>query len=272
MRIFFTDDSETNGDRDGMGRLVAHGGLHVGEEALGPLEEDLENILDDLGIPRDTEIKWSPAPGNHIREELDGDTRRELYQRCLGSAREYEAQAIVAIIDTGRTTMGTDPAARWTLKFVFERLNTQLEKREEFGLVVTDKPGGDEMEFLENFVGWVQEGTEYSPGERVLLNALPSPSRFVRHLQLADLVTAVTTAMVAGYYRYASPVFDEIKPLLITNALGKVGGTGLKLFPDELINLYHWVLEENAFTKARHGMGIRLPDPRYPYSEEDGAA
>lgn len=41
-----------------------------------------------------------------------------------------------------------------------------------------------------------------------------------------------------------------VTPLLITNSLGTIGGTGLKLFPDSLVNLYHHVLGETVYAKA----------------------
>lgn len=41
-------------------------------------------------------------------------------------------------------------------------------------------------------------GTDYVKRDRVLLNILTTPSHLVRGLQLADLVTGITTAAVAG--------------------------------------------------------------------------
>lgn len=45
-------------------------------------------------------------------------------------------------------------------------------------------------------------------------------------------------------------------------------GTGLKLFPDRLNNLHHWVLGEETF--ARGACEIRLPHARWRYSRDDG--
>src|ERR1700733_7134272 len=55
--------------------------------------------------------------------------------------------------------------------------------------------------------------------DRVLLTVLPTPSHLVRHLQLADLVTGIGTAMVCGAYEYAGPLFPRVKPLLIRNKM-----------------------------------------------------
>lgn len=274
MRIFFSDDSSRTGARDGMGRLEAFGGIHVADEVLGPLEERIMEARAAAELPPDAELKWSPSPGNPLRD-MDEETRRDLYCSVLNAVAEVDGTAIVAVVDTGRTSIEGDEALNWAVKFVFERFNTDLAKREEWGIVIPDQPGGgleQEYEFLENFMSMVQEGTDYSPGDRILLNALPTPSRFVHHLQVADVVTSVTSAMVAGQYRYAAPVFEWVRPVMLRNAVGYIGGTGLKLFPRELVNLYHWLLGEDAFTKARSGLGNPLPDDQFPYGEEDGEA
>lgn len=271
MRIFFADESERGGDRPGMGRLMAFGGFHVPDEELAVLEREIE-IITEAVLPSGTEIKWSPGPGSPLRD-LEEAERRDLYCRLLRSVQKAGGRAVVVVIDTGRTTLEGRDALRWALKLAFERFNTDLAKREEYGILIPDQPSGgpkDTAAFLEDFMNWVQNGTEYSPGDRIQLNAIPSPSRFVRPLQIADVVVAATTAMVGGAYRYAGPVFEEIKPMFIRNSLGYVGGTGLKVFPEQLTNLYYWVLGETVFTKARMGMGWPLPSPGMPYCEGGG--
>jgi hypothetical protein len=42
-------------------------------------------------------------------------------------------------------------------------------------------------------------------------------------------------------------------------APGTIGGTGLKLYPDSMINLYHRVLGEDTHAKASSGTGVGLP-------------
>lgn len=273
MHLFFGDDSSRNGDRYEMGRLEAFGGFHVPAERLGPLNDEIVEIRGDEGLPNDAELKWSPSEGNPLRN-WEEERRRRLYCRVLQAVGDHDGTAIVAVVDTGRTTIEGADAMSWAVKFVFERFNTHLAKTGEWGIVVPDQPGGgraQEYEFLEEFVDMVRGGTDFSPGDRILLNALPTPSRFIHHLQAADVITSVTSAMVAGYYRYADPVFDEIQPLMLENAMNHIGGTGLKLLPDELKNLYRWILDERAFTKARSGLGERLPRADLPYAERDEA-
>jgi len=59
--------------------------------------------------------------------------------------------------------------------------------------------------------------------------------------------------------RYQPPTayVEFILPLMHTNWMGTIGGTGLKLFPDALLNLYRVVLLEDTF--ARRGGGVSLP-------------
>ena len=38
-----------------------------------------------------------------------------------------------------------------------------------------------------------------------------------------------------------------------------------KLFPNELLNLYHWALGETTFSKVRMNAGWSLPWRRWPY-------
>jgi hypothetical protein len=52
-------------------------------------------------------------------------------------------------------------------------------------------------------------------------------------------------------------------PLLLKlahkNAYGRAGGAGIKLFPDELLNLHYWVFDEDAFVTPSTGAVTPLP-------------
>jgi hypothetical protein len=105
-----------------------------------------------------------------------------------------------------------------------------LEDRGSSAIIVADKPGGgkeQETEFLTNFVERIQKGTAYVLPNWILLNVLTTPSHLVRHLQLADLVTGITTAMVAGNDKYARAIFPSVQNLFIKNRPGGVGAPGV---------------------------------------------
>ena len=272
MEVFFADDSKQNGIRDGMGKIVSVGGIFLEESRLRALTEAVDEIAAAFGIPENEEIKWSPKKGAWIYENLHGDDRKECYTQILKAAADLDARAIVIAWDTGRTTLKGEKALAKCLDYLFERIEVHLGKRSSCGLIVADRPGGgkkQEDEMLGDFLEKVQKGTEFVVPKNVLLNILTSPSHLIRHLQVADLVTGITTAMVAGQYKYAKPIFATINNMLIENHFHASGGTGLKVFPGELINLYHWVLGENVFWKVGEGSRITLPHAGFLYYEDE---
>ena len=272
MHILFADDSTQDGSRQGMGTLVSFGGFLLEASNLQGLDNRVNSVFSDLNVPIDTEIKWSLPPGNWIRENLEGDKRIEFYREVLQVLADLDAIAVVAVWDCGRTSLQGDDAFNRCVDFIFERVSIELSKLDSDCLVIADRPGGGKKQeegFLEAFLQRVQTGTEFAPPDRVLLNLLTTPARLVRHLQLADLVTSITTAMVAMKYRYARPAFDQIRPLFMKNSLGYVGGTGLKLFPNQLTNLYHWVLGEDTYVRVGMNSGWGLPMRKFPYHDAE---
>jgi hypothetical protein len=75
--------------------------------------------------------------------------------------------------------------------------------------------------------------------------------------------------MVCGAGEYAGALFPFVKPLLIRNKMDHIGGTGLKVFPDDLVNLYHWVLQENFLHRGGGAVAYRLPSPKIAYASDE---
>jgi len=271
MDVFFADDSTQKGARDGMGTVVAAGGLFVEESALRPLAQAIDSIATAAGIPPEEELKWSPKKGTWIYDNLHGNAREACYAKVLAAAAEHKARAIVICWDTGRTTLkGADAFAR-CVEFLFERMAVHLEKRNVSAIVIADRPGGgkdQEEQFLGEFLQHVQNGTEHVVPDRILLNVLTTPSHLVRHLQLADLVTGITTAMVCGQTKYANSLFPAIQELLITNHMDGIAGTGLKVFPNSIVNLYHWVLGEQFLHRGGGAVSYKLPQDDMLYAKD----
>jgi hypothetical protein len=115
-------------------------------------------------------------------------------------------------------------------------------------------------------LGTVEWGTDFVPPGRVPLNILTTPSHLVHELQVADLVIGITTAMVAGETKYPEPLFEIIRPMFHKNSSGYAGGAGLKLFPNALLNLHHWVRKEDTFWKVAMNSGWTLPWHDWPYA------
>lgn len=254
MQLFFADDSLRKGVRGGMGGLVAFGGILIDEKNLRPLSASIDAICARYGIPPKTELKWSPGKENWIRTNLVKERRQECYREILLAARTHGAQAVVAISDLGRDKKQGKDAFLRCVDYALERVNMQVDNAGQYGLIVMDRPGGGKKEedaLLEDVLGTIENGTDFIDFNKICLNALTANSHHVRQLQVADLVTGITTAMVAGEEGYAAPLFREIIPMFIKNKNEMIGGTGLKLYPDDLINLYHWLLGEARYMRGR---------------------
>jgi hypothetical protein len=265
VEFFFGDESTQKGARDGMGKLVAFGGVFVSDDEIKDLDADIDAVAKTHKIPRGTELKWSPPKNNWIRDNLVGADREQCYRQVLEAAATRGVRALVVLLDTGRTTVKGDKAFEKALDWSWERIEMHLATEGASGVIVADRPGGkpsDDEEFLEAYLNRMTIGTDYVKRDRVLLNILTTPSHLVRGLQLADLVTGITTAAVAGN-PFGLALVDAVTPLLITNSLGTIGGTGLKLFPDSLVNLYHHALGETVYAKAAYRLGYTLPLQRW---------
>jgi hypothetical protein len=146
-----------------------------------------------------------------------------------------------------------------------------LQDRQSLGLIICDRPGGSKKEedvMLAQVLDTILEGTDFIPPTQVVLNILTTSSHLVTELQLADLVTGITTAMVAGDVGYAEALFEEIRPMLHRNALGYAGGAGLKLYPVDLLNLHYWVGKEDTFVKLGMNLNWKLPHKDWPYATD----
>jgi hypothetical protein len=133
-------------------------------------------------------------------------------------------------------------------------------------MVIVARPSGgrtDEDKFLARCADIVSSGTNYSKFGQLVTNVLTMPSSHSRLLQVADLVTSTSTAMVAGHTEFAGPVFPHVKVLLRSGS-GRIGGVGLKIHPDfSYANLYHWVLGDTDFWRGNLGTPLPLKDRPY---------
>lgn len=268
MRVTFLDDSVRTGQRGGMGKLVAMGGIILDEAELRPLSDDIETIVARYAIPAACELKWSPPPGNWIHDNLVGTARHQCYAELLDAAHARGAQAVTAVIDTGRVTQQGSTALLKAFEFAVERVQMTLERAGHLGIVVADRPGGgadEETRFLRDVLTTIDHGTMFVEARQIVFNAVTTPSHLVRHLQIADLVVGITTAMVGGDIGYAGPIFPHVKQMMLQNANGTIGGTGLKLWPNALRNLYHWALGEDTYWRVSMNAGVTLPWWEWPY-------
>lgn len=272
MHIAFIDDSKQTGKRLGMGDLLALGAAIFPETSVGPFTTRVGDLFDELSIPRDTEMKWNVPDGSFLKTAPPG-TRHSLYERVLRLADDLRVRTVVVIWDSGRTYLQGDSAKRLVLQYLYERISVALDKAKDIGILVADKPGGgvkNEAKWLARTLTLTDFGTEFVEPGRVVMPVVTAPSHHLRHLQLADLVVSSTTAVVAGRNPYADELLPHLMRLAHRNAFGYVGGTGIKLFPDDLVNLYHWVFSEDAYSKVGMGTAWPLPQEGYEYGSDNG--
>jgi hypothetical protein len=255
--------------RPGMGPLVAVGGMCVPSAAIRPLTLGLEQMCDEYGFPANEEFKWSPPKDSWMRKNLRGGTRAEFHVDCLRAAAHHDARACVVIEDEGRrsTSGRSDDHELDAVKLFLERCHSHLEDTGSEAIVLADHPSGGrpaEAEFVAACLRTLRRGTGYVMPTRIAL-VLTEDSKNTRLLQLADLIVGATLAYVAGETRYSPTLFENhILGLMRRSADGRVGGFGLKLYPDRrYLNLYHWLLGDADFYK--YGIPHPMPKASHPY-------
>lgn len=270
MDLFFADDAgQRNPSRPGMGPLVAIGGIHVPSQGVRDLEREIDDIcVNECGFPPGEEFKWSPGPNLWMHNHLVEDEREEFFIRVLTLARDSGVTAAIVVEDAsrGRAT-DAQTAEEDVVRLFLERVQRELEKAGTEGVIIVDRPSGgrrDEDKFLAHCLETLQGGTNYVKPDRIALNVVSTPSKLIRLLQVADVITSCTVATVGGENRFSPPIFEAIKPLL-QNDGERIGGFGLKIHPDYVYaNLYHWLVEDTLFVKNL--MGSLMPLLDRPYS------
>lgn len=274
MHIAYVDDTKQRGRRRDMGSLVALGAAIFDEDRIQPFAQGFRALYDEFEVPHEIELKWSNPQGRNWWAESDENKAKQtpMRERVLQLARDHRVRIIVVVWDEGGgvATAGGDGPEDGVIKFMFERISAQLENANNRGIVVFDKPGGDhrdEANWLTGRAEMVRVGTEWVKPNAIVTQILTAPSHLHPHLQLADLVAGSVTAAVAGN-SYGLALIPLIKPMMCINFWSYVGGTGLKLYPDKLNNLHHWVLGEAGF--RRGGGGVALPHASWRYAIDDG--
>ena len=274
MRIAYVDDTKQRGRRRDMGQLVALGAAIFDEEQIQPFAQAFRALYDEFEVPYEIELKWSNPQGRNWWAESDENKSKQtpMRERMLQLAQQHDVKVVVVVWDEGGgvATAGGDGPEDSVIKFMFERISAQLENAHQRGIIVFDKPGGnhrDEANWLTGRADMVRLGTEYVKPNAIVTQILTAPSHLHPHLQLADLLAGSVTAAVAGN-SYGLDLIPLISPMMCVNFWSYIGGTGLKLYPDKVNNLHHWVLGED--TLLRRGGGVTLPYASWRYSADDG--
>ena len=249
-----------------MGPLVAIGGLHVSGSNAAVLEKSLDQLCQEFGFPPGEPFKWSPGRELWMRDNLRDKDRARFMKSALVAAKDADATALVVLEDTSRkkATDAKTPEDDITRLFL-ERVHNLVGQND--CIVIADRPGGDraaEDDFLSECLETRLVGTDYVKPQRVSF-LVSTPSKFIRLLQLADVVTSCTTALMLTLDRHSPPTFKHVRALLRSSS-DRIGGVGVKLHPDfRYANLYHWLLGDD--TIWRSNVGTPLPISTFPYSK-----
>jgi len=272
MHFFFGDDSrQESPTRERVGPLVAAGGVLVSGTVLRSLERELEHVCTNAGFPRNEEFKWSPGRDKWMRSNLIEEARQEFFFKVLNVTREHNVKCLVVINDTScRTATKAGTHYEDVTTTLLERVHHRIPNDPDGCVVIVDRPSGgraDEDKFLFCCLEQLQSGTTYVTHDKIALNVLSTPSKLVRTLQLADLVTSCSTARVSGEAIYSPPVFEQIVSLFPAE-FDRKGGVSFKIHPDfKYANLYHWILGDSYF--VRFNTGFPLPFQYRPYSQNE---
>ena len=269
MEFFFLDDTRQNSPyRNGMGPLVAVGGIRISGTEVGALEKAIDSLcIQNYGFPPGEEFKWSPGRELWMWNNLVRSERTEFFLDVLELIEAAEGVVTVVIEDTNfaRATDAETPEMDVTRMYL-ERASSQCRANPAEGLVITDRAGSrhaEEDKFLRGCLEILQSTIGYVRPDSIALNVVSTPSKFIRLIQAADLVTGCTVAAVGGEDIYSPPIMSKLK-ILFHRELGRIGGVGVKIHPDyKYANLYHWVLGDSDF--VRFNTGRQLPMADYPY-------
>ncbi|MBB6396198.1 hypothetical protein BKA00_003112 [Actinomadura coerulea] len=275
--IYIDDSGQKQPRRQHLGELISVGGVIVPEHAVAAFATALDSIRADLKFPDGEEIKWKPPKGT-FQASAGGPLITELRQRMLQAAIDGGIKSAVVVWDRGRLPWEKADVEPAILTYLYDRISLYLRQHDDVGIIIADQPGGsrkDEMKWLADTLGLTREGTRFATPDRVVSPILTAPSHHVPHLQLADLVTAATTAAVAGYPA-GTTLAPWLKKLARTNAYGLVGGAGVVLWPrDDLLDLYYWIFGEQQYVKNGTGYALGPSDdpfrpPGRPFQDDDG--
>jgi hypothetical protein len=268
MEFVFADDTrQPKPTRAGMTSLVGIGGIFVASDKVKELSRALDTLCQEHGFPGGEKFKWSPGRELWMWAHLRGDSRREFFAQALNLAKEHEVSVLVVVEDTPYDRAICEPPEMDVTMLFLERVHRQCEQRSCDAVVIVDRPGGgrDQADkFLSQCLDTMRAGTDFVRFSRIPL-VLSADSSTTRLLQLADLVTGCTVAMISGESTYAPSIIEMIHPLYRRHH-SQVGGYGVKLHPDgRYMNLYHWLFQDRSYMRGT--TGVSLPYHKTPYAD-----
>lgn len=271
MYLIFVDDTKQTSRRANLGQLISLGGVAFKVEQVKPFAEAFWAIYDANRVPHDAELKWSPdGKKSWWVQPENKHLLTPVREAVLQAAADHEGIAFVVSWDMNEPGFQRQTPERLVLRFMFERVAMMLQNKPDLGVLIFDQPGGgprDQDAWLGDSLALTDSGTEYVKSDGVVTPILTAASHHHPHLQTADLIVGSATAAFVGN-PYGQALMPFIRPMLHTNWRGEIGGAGVKLYPDGVVNLLHWVLGETSY--SRGGGGVSLPWKNWRFAVDDG--
>lgn len=273
MQLIMVDDSEEKQPvRSKIGHLVGVSAAVFPEDKLTHYSNGIRALRQELGIPPETELKWSPDDGSWLKSSEGNKIRTRLRKEMITLAVEAGVRTVTVIWDRGRVNWTLEDTRREVLKYLYDKLSLCLRSgaSSSLGVVIADEPGGGrvaQQAWLADTLRLTDLGTAWTKPEQIVLPIVTTPSHHVPHLQLADLVAGATVAAIAGN-KYALQLIPDLQKIAHRNSNGCIGGAGVTLWPPELGNLYHYIFGDKE--NWRGNVGIPLPHNGWDFIDGNG--
>jgi hypothetical protein len=271
MYLVFVDDTKQTSRRANLGSLISLGGVAFEAAQVKPFAEAFWAIYDAHGVPRDAELKWSPDSRTSWWAKTENKhLLTPVREEVLQAAMDHGGVAFVVSWDLNEPGFQGKTPEQLVLRFIFERVAMMLQNVPDLGVLIFDEPGGgrrDQDAWLVDSRVLTNSGTEYVNSDGIVMPILTAASHHHPHLQAADLIVGSSTAAFVGN-PYGQALMSRIKPMLHRNWRGEIGGAGVKLYPNGLINLLHWTLDETSY--SRGGGQSTLPSRNWRFAVDDG--
>ncbi len=249
-------------------KLVAIGGIGLGAEEVGPLIRRIELLCEKTGFPKKEPFKWSPDRNRHwMHENLKDEARTTFYRELMELVVEADGTALVMMEDDqSKPILRGLSHEESVVQMFLERVSGLCRSEGSQAYVIADRSKSkaeDDEKFLAACLEAIESKDSYVLPEKIAHPVVSAPFRLSRMLQVADVITSCTAALVGGS-NFAAEIFPFIRPMFARNQHGMIGGTGIKIHPGyRYVNLYHWLFEDSHY--YRLGSGQPLPMSERPY-------
>lgn len=218
MLVVFLDGTNTP-ERTGWFVL---GGIIVSDKNLLALEAEFNATLKSAGVPvdqpgLDLEVKWSPRKGNWIRDNLNGEARKQLYRDLLKAAFSLDGKIVAAVLNWGKMTHRSSGkkfdetrARDLAYELVFERVQAYARQFDEIALVICDREEESRRtrDRVRRTGKLVRKGSPYVRLDRIYKHVWPADSRDHAGLQIADLCVGILGSLAVNKVRFARDLWD----------------------------------------------------------------